>query len=312
MPLGCFRHPGKARRGAPSQETWPRSARIQPSRKGWPMINRMRGALPVALLALAVAAPAASAAPVSVNLRVEGATQTIFDGQVTTDGPPSSRGLGRRPLTAETGVRIPVAVLPLCRIVERSKGQPRCNARCNVARQGALRLRAGARGSASWAVVEYAPAAGPTVVSQRHRHVEASCGLAEFRAQVAATPASAPIRVTPPKTRQTRSGLPPGDGPSAQVSASHSRLVGDVLDSQRSATRDGLGSAGTTRRASVRPEAALEPCLMVTREVERGDHLVRDRRTASHVSQPGLASSPRLIFTCPPWMPLTRRSAVPL
>jgi hypothetical protein len=50
------------------------------------MINRMRGALPVALLALAVAAPAASAAPVSVNLRVEGATQTIFDGPVTTDG----------------------------------------------------------------------------------------------------------------------------------------------------------------------------------------------------------------------------------
>lgn len=50
------------------------------------MINRMRGALPVALLALAIAAPAASAAPVSVNLRVEGATQTIFDGQVTTDG----------------------------------------------------------------------------------------------------------------------------------------------------------------------------------------------------------------------------------
>ena len=50
------------------------------------MINRMRGALPVALLALAIAAPAASAAPVSVNLRVEGATQTIFDGPVTTDG----------------------------------------------------------------------------------------------------------------------------------------------------------------------------------------------------------------------------------
>jgi hypothetical protein len=31
--------------------------------------------------------------------------------QSPTDGPPSSRGLGRRPLTAETGVRIPVAVL---------------------------------------------------------------------------------------------------------------------------------------------------------------------------------------------------------
>src|ERR671915_764061 len=31
--------------------------------------------------------------------------------QSPADGPPSSRGLGRRPLTAETGVRIPVAVL---------------------------------------------------------------------------------------------------------------------------------------------------------------------------------------------------------
>jgi hypothetical protein len=60
------------------------------------MINRRRGALPVALLALAFAAPAATAAPVSVNLRVEGATQTIFDGPVTTDGhaitTPSSGG----------------------------------------------------------------------------------------------------------------------------------------------------------------------------------------------------------------------------
>ena len=32
--------------------------------------------------------------------------------QSPADGPPSSRGLGRRPLTAETGVRIPVAVPP--------------------------------------------------------------------------------------------------------------------------------------------------------------------------------------------------------
>jgi hypothetical protein len=60
------------------------------------MINRTRGALPVAILALAFAAPVARAAPVSVNLRVEGATQTIFDGPVTTDGhaitTPSSGG----------------------------------------------------------------------------------------------------------------------------------------------------------------------------------------------------------------------------
>jgi hypothetical protein len=50
------------------------------------MINRIRGALPAALLVLAVAAPPATAAPVSVNLRVEGAARTIFDGPVTTDG----------------------------------------------------------------------------------------------------------------------------------------------------------------------------------------------------------------------------------
>jgi hypothetical protein len=60
------------------------------------MINRTRDALPVAILALAFAAPVARAAPVSVNLRVEGATQTIFDGPVTTDGhaitTPSSGG----------------------------------------------------------------------------------------------------------------------------------------------------------------------------------------------------------------------------
>jgi hypothetical protein len=50
------------------------------------MTNRIRGALPVALAIAAVAAPSAGAAPVSVNLRVEGASSTIFDGPVTTDG----------------------------------------------------------------------------------------------------------------------------------------------------------------------------------------------------------------------------------
>jgi hypothetical protein len=50
------------------------------------MTNRLRGAVPVALLTLAACAPAASAAPVSVNLRVEGAGRTIFEGPVTTDG----------------------------------------------------------------------------------------------------------------------------------------------------------------------------------------------------------------------------------
>jgi hypothetical protein len=50
------------------------------------MTNRIRGALPVALAIAAVAAPSAAAAPVSVNLRVEGASSTILDGPVTTDG----------------------------------------------------------------------------------------------------------------------------------------------------------------------------------------------------------------------------------
>ncbi len=45
-----------------------------------------RRALPGALILLSLAAPATSAAaPVSVNLRVEGATQTIFEGPVITD-----------------------------------------------------------------------------------------------------------------------------------------------------------------------------------------------------------------------------------
>jgi hypothetical protein len=50
------------------------------------MTNRIRGTHAVVLVVLAIAAPAAAADPVSVNLRVEGQTQTIFDGPVTTDG----------------------------------------------------------------------------------------------------------------------------------------------------------------------------------------------------------------------------------
>src|SRR5918999_6441095 len=59
---------------------------IRPSRKGWPMTNRIRGTNAVALAVFAIAAPAAAADPVSVNLRVEGQSATIFDGPVTTDG----------------------------------------------------------------------------------------------------------------------------------------------------------------------------------------------------------------------------------
>src|SRR5688500_10389197 len=50
------------------------------------MTDRLRKALPVALLLFVLAAaPAAVAAPVTVNLRVEGAADTIFDGSVVTD-----------------------------------------------------------------------------------------------------------------------------------------------------------------------------------------------------------------------------------
>src|SRR4029079_2406281 len=51
------------------------------------MLTRLRRtALPVALTLFALtAAPAADAAPVTVNLRVEGTADTIFDGPVVTD-----------------------------------------------------------------------------------------------------------------------------------------------------------------------------------------------------------------------------------
>ena len=50
------------------------------------MSGRSRRALPGALILLSLAVPATAAAvPVTVNLRVEGATQTIFEGPVITD-----------------------------------------------------------------------------------------------------------------------------------------------------------------------------------------------------------------------------------
>ena len=53
------------------------------------MTDRIRRAAPVALLLLFLSAPAAAdAVPVTVNLRVEGLTRTVFDGPVTTDAHP--------------------------------------------------------------------------------------------------------------------------------------------------------------------------------------------------------------------------------
>jgi hypothetical protein len=50
------------------------------------MTNRIRGTHAVSLAVFAIAAPAAAADPISINLRVEGQSKTIFDGSVTTDG----------------------------------------------------------------------------------------------------------------------------------------------------------------------------------------------------------------------------------
>jgi hypothetical protein len=50
------------------------------------MTNRIRGTHAVALAVFAIAAPAAAADPISVNVRVEGQSKTHFEGPVTTDG----------------------------------------------------------------------------------------------------------------------------------------------------------------------------------------------------------------------------------
>src|SRR4051794_20547944 len=60
------------------------------------MLHRLAG-LALAILALLVPASVAAAAPVTVNVRIEGATHTLFEGPVTTDADPalatpSSRG----------------------------------------------------------------------------------------------------------------------------------------------------------------------------------------------------------------------------
>jgi hypothetical protein len=50
------------------------------------MTNRILGTHAVALAVFAIAASAAAADPVSINLRVEGQNKTIYDGAITTDG----------------------------------------------------------------------------------------------------------------------------------------------------------------------------------------------------------------------------------
>lgn len=66
------------------------------------MTNRILGAHAVGLAVLATAAPGAAADPVSVNLRVEGVSGTIFEGPVTTDvHPVSTPSDGNRPRTCD-------------------------------------------------------------------------------------------------------------------------------------------------------------------------------------------------------------------
>src|SRR3954470_10433173 len=57
----------------------------KPSWKGWLISMHKLIAGLAAGLALLVAAPAVLAAPVTVDLRIEGASRTLFEGPVTTD-----------------------------------------------------------------------------------------------------------------------------------------------------------------------------------------------------------------------------------
>ena len=89
-PLGRTRRPGKAREGRPgSQETCPdRQRLIRPRGKGWPHAHRpVLGLLPAAAVPALPCRPPL-AAPVTVDLRVEGPTKTLFEGPVTTDVAP--------------------------------------------------------------------------------------------------------------------------------------------------------------------------------------------------------------------------------
>ena len=86
-PLARRRRAGKARSGRPgSQETCPgRNAHIALVERGGSILHRLAGlALATAAVSLA-AASAAGAAPVTVDLRVEGSAATLFEGPVTTD-----------------------------------------------------------------------------------------------------------------------------------------------------------------------------------------------------------------------------------
>src|ERR687890_1590316 len=85
-PLDRRRGPG--RRGAVgpgARRPAPTARLISPSWKGVAlMLHRLAG-LALAVLALLALAGTAAAAPVTVDLRVEGPTGTVFEGPVTTD-----------------------------------------------------------------------------------------------------------------------------------------------------------------------------------------------------------------------------------
>src|SRR3954453_13548037 len=85
-PLDRRRRAGKARDGRPgSQETYPdRKAHIALVERGGFMLHRLAG-LALAVIALLVPASLAAAAPVTVNLRIEGPASTVFEGPTTTN-----------------------------------------------------------------------------------------------------------------------------------------------------------------------------------------------------------------------------------
>ena len=96
-PLDRRRRPGKARGGRPgSQETCPdRTARYALVERGGLMHHRLAG-LALAVLALLVPASVAVAAPVTVNLRIEGSAGTLFGRRSRPTRRPCQHALRRR------------------------------------------------------------------------------------------------------------------------------------------------------------------------------------------------------------------------
>src|SRR5688572_11202625 len=84
QPLVSQREPGRRRRVEPgSQETSLRPKPISPRGKGWlqPMKMRTPAGLGAGIVSAALLAAPAAAAPVTVDLRIEGPSRTLFEGR---------------------------------------------------------------------------------------------------------------------------------------------------------------------------------------------------------------------------------------